>query len=97
MHTGSSEPINADNRSDRATQRESHSQQPESGSDVPSSRKFFVNLRWISKPAARRGNPIDLFVKGEARPKMQTSYLVVSGALSQMVKVRGACDKLLWI
>ena len=29
--------------------------------------------------------------KGEVYPKMITSYLVVFGALSRMVKVRGAC------
>ena len=28
---------------------------------------------------------------------MITSYLVVFGALSRMLKVRGACDKLFWI
>ena len=28
---------------------------------------------------------------------MITSYIVVLGALSRMVKVRGACDKPLWI
>ena len=28
---------------------------------------------------------------------MITSYLVVFGALSRMVKVRGACDKPFWI
>ena len=31
--------------------------------------------------------------KGEVHPKMITSYLVVFGALSRMVKVRGAYDK----
>ena len=38
-----------------------------------------------------------LFFKGEAHPKMITSYLVVFGALSRMVKVRDAYDKLFWI
>ena len=36
-------------------------------------------------------------VKGEAHPKMITSYLVVFGALSRMVKARGACVKPFWI
>ena len=36
-------------------------------------------------------------LKGEDHPKMITSYLVVFGALSRMVKVRGACDKPFWI
>ena len=31
--------------------------------------------------------------KGELHPKMITSYLVVFGTLSQMLRVRGACDK----
>ena len=35
-------------------------------------------------------------VKGEVHPKMITSYLVVFGALSRMVEVRGACDKPFW-
>ena len=36
--------------------------------------------------------------KGEVHPKVITSYLVVFGALSRMVKVRGgACDKPFWI
>ena len=39
----------------------------------------------------------DTYIKGEVHPKMITSYLVVFGALSRMVKVRGACDKLFWI
>ena len=39
-----------------------------------------------------------LMLKGElVHPKMMTSYLVVFGALSQMVKVRGACDKPFWM
>ena len=38
-----------------------------------------------------------LFFKGEVHPKMITSYLVVFGALSQMVNVRGAYDKAFWI
>ena len=37
------------------------------------------------------------FFKGEVHPKMITSYLVVFGALSRMVKVRGAYDKPFWI
>ena len=32
--------------------------------------------------------------KGEVHPKINASYLVVFGVLSQMVKVRCACDKL---
>ena len=36
-------------------------------------------------------------VKGEVHPKMITSYLVVFGALSRMVKVRGAYDEPFWI
>ena len=32
-------------------------------------------------------------LKGEVHPKMITSYLVVFGALSRMVKVRGAYDE----
>ena len=36
-------------------------------------------------------------VKGEVHPKMITSYLVMFGALSRMVRVRGAYDKPLWI
>ena len=36
-------------------------------------------------------------IKGEVHPKMITSYLVVFGALSRMVKVRGACYKPFWI
>ena len=36
-------------------------------------------------------------IKGEVHPKMITSYLVVLGALSRMVKVRGAYDKPFWI
>ena len=35
--------------------------------------------------------------KGEVHSKMKTSYLIVFRALSRMVKVRGACDKLFWI
>ena len=35
--------------------------------------------------------------KGEVHPKIITSYLVVFGALSQMVKIQGACNKPLWI
>ena len=35
--------------------------------------------------------------KGEVHTKMKVSYLVVFGALSRMVKVRGACDKPLWV
>ena len=35
--------------------------------------------------------------KGKVHPKMITSYLVVFRAVSRMVKVRGACDKPLWI
>ena len=31
-------------------------------------------------------------VKGDVHPKMKILYLIVFGALSQMVKVRGACD-----
>ena len=31
--------------------------------------------------------------KGEVHRKMEVSYLVVFGALSCMVKVRGVCDK----
>ena len=38
-----------------------------------------------------------LFFKGEVHPKLITSYLVVSGLLSRMVKVRGAYDKPFWI
>ena len=38
-----------------------------------------------------------VLVKGEVHPKMITSYLVVFGAVSRMVKVRGACDKPFWI
>ena len=38
-----------------------------------------------------------LMLKGEVHPKMITSYLVVFGALSRMVKVQGACDKPFWI
>ena len=33
----------------------------------------------------------------EVHPKMITSYLVVFGALSRMVKVRTACDEPFWI
>ena len=36
-------------------------------------------------------------VKGEVHPKMITSYLVVFGALSRMVKIGGAYDKPFWI
>ena len=36
-------------------------------------------------------------LKGEVHPKMITSYPVVFGVLSQMVTVRGACDKPFWI
>ena len=36
-------------------------------------------------------------LKGEVHSKMVTSYLVVFGALSRMVKVRGACDRPFWI
>ena len=36
-------------------------------------------------------------LKGEVHSKMVTSYLVVFGALSRMVKVRGAYDKPFWI
>ena len=36
-------------------------------------------------------------VKGEVHPKMITSYLVVFGVLSRMVKVKGACDKAFWV
>ena len=36
-------------------------------------------------------------LKGKFTQKMITSYLIVFGALSRMVKVRGACDKPLWI
>ena len=35
--------------------------------------------------------------KGEVHPKIITSYLVVFGALSRMVKVWGACGKPFWI
>ena len=35
-------------------------------------------------------------IKGEFHPKMKTSYLVVFGALSRMVKVRSACNKPFW-
>ena len=38
-----------------------------------------------------------MFLKGEVHPKTITSYLVVFGALSRMVKVRGAYDKPFWI
>ena len=36
-------------------------------------------------------------LKGEVHPKIKTAYLVVFGALSQTVKVRGACEKPFWI
>ena len=36
-------------------------------------------------------------IKRELHPKMKVSYLVVFGALSRMVKVRGACDKPFWV
>ena len=35
-------------------------------------------------------------LKGEVHSKMVTSHLVVFGALSRMVKVRGAYDKPFW-
>ena len=38
-----------------------------------------------------------LFFKGEIHPKLITSYLVLFGLLSGMVKVRGAYDKPFWI
>ena len=38
-----------------------------------------------------------MIFKGEVHPKLITSYLVVSEALSRMVKVRGAYDKPFWI
>ena len=38
-----------------------------------------------------------LIIKGEVHPKMITSYLVVFGVLSQLVKVRGAYDEPFWI
>ena len=36
-------------------------------------------------------------LKGEVHPKMKVSYMVVFGALSRMVKVRGACYKPFWV
>ena len=36
-------------------------------------------------------------IEGEVHPNMITSHLVVVGALSQMVKVGGACDEPFWI
>ena len=39
----------------------------------------------------------DSGVKGEVHPNMETSYIVVFGALSQLVMVRGACNKPFWI
>ena len=54
----------------------------------------------IHKPlhASTLQNPCSqhLTLKGEVHSKMITSYLVF-GALSQMVKIRGACDKPFWI
>ena len=37
------------------------------------------------------------FIKGEIHTKMKNSHLVVFGALSRMVKIRGACDELFWV
>ena len=36
-------------------------------------------------------------LKGEVHPNMDISHIIVFGALRQMVKIRGACDKLFWI
>ena len=36
-------------------------------------------------------------LKGEVHPKWKISHIVVLGALSRMVKVRSACNKLFWI
>ena len=38
-----------------------------------------------------------ILLKGEVHPKMKVSYRVVFGALSRMVKVRGACEKPFWV
>ena len=66
-----------------------------------------VNMKCVSNPiyglcAGKTWLPVEgtskivswhIFVKGDIHPKMKVSYLVEFGTLSQMVKVRGACDK----
>ena len=50
--------------------------------------------RHLSKVPERLNLPSSTLA---VHPKMKTSGLVVSGALSRMAKVRGACDKQFWI
>ena len=48
--------------------------------------------RCVVSPRVRNNS-----IKGGVHPKMITSYIVVFGALSRLVKVRSACDKPFWI
>ena len=58
---------------------------------------YVVNARPWSRQLIAFTSTLTVLLKGENHPKMITSCLIVFGALSRMVKVRGAYDKPFWI